>query len=573
MVKLKFQLLLNFFFIILPNFVFAQDATLQESVKSKSIPESMMGIILNIFKEDVTALYLAGSMVIIAIILIIDYRQSVSVPVIKDLKNINKLFSKTYNSETFSENIESIKESLQSPEFYNIKPVWFEFNETLTTQKNSEGRIIWFNTKRPEEYFTPKSVTRNRGNFNSIEAWGSFFVGAGLLFTFLGLVAALDQASTAISAAKEDTARVLQALRLMLEISAFKFMTSVAGIFCSIMITAYARSSQNQILGILNKFNDQLERCLTFMPIEQLQLRTIEAIEKMSVSVSEGVSQGVQNIAGNELRDFATALGSISESLSRSKTDIKGISKIYSDEMEKIKSSLDSALGSVSQELENWTLEMNNVLKSNLTDTNDVLLNFVENLDNAVEMSEKAATNFNSEIVMTINDAAKSLGKNVTDLSKGIDKRVDSADDYMNRINDASSKLIADTDKVTDALQELVNKLSSGDNSFSKSMEQFEKKIDDLSNNFSNTVKSIERVSQSFEKELSKLQNKDNDVRQQLQTAVSQFSSSVSDSVQNFSDLKKEINSTFDPLKQSVEELSENIKKSSKGSRLFFWKK
>ena len=38
-------------------------------------------------------------------------------------------------------------------------------------------------------------------------------------------------------------------------------------------------------------------------------------------------------------------------------------------------------------------------------------------------------------------------------------------------------------------------------------------------------------------------------------------------------DLKKEINSTFDPLKQSVEELSENIKNSSKVSRLFFWKK
>ena len=38
-------------------------------------------------------------------------------------------------------------------------------------------------------------------------------------------------------------------------------------------------------------------------------------------------------------------------------------------------------------------------------------------------------------------------------------------------------------------------------------------------------------------------------------------------------DLKQEINTTFDPLKQSVEELSENIKNSSKGSRLFFWKK
>ena len=94
-----------------------------------------------------------------------------------------------------------------------------------------------------------------------------------------------------------------------------------------------------------------------------------------------------------------------------------------------------------------------------------------------------------------------------------------------------------------------------------------------MSNNFSNTVKSIEKVSKSFERELSKLQDKDNNVRLQLQTAVSQFSSSVSDSVNNFSNLKNEINSSFDPLKQSVEELSENLKKSSKGSRLFFWKK
>ena len=538
-----------------------------------SMTSYVMETILSIFRDDNTALIIAASMVVLAIFLIIDYRQRIASPVMKDLQNINSLFSKTYSSETFSENIDNIKEKLQEPQYYNIRPVWYEFNETLTNQMDKEGRLVWFNTKRPEEYFTPNSITRNRGNFNSIESLGNFFVGAGLLFTFLGLVAALDQASMAITEAKQNTEEVLKALQLMLQISAFKFMTSVSGIFCSIMITGYARSSQNQIIGNLNKFNDQIERCLTFMPIEQLQLRTIEAIEKMSVSVSEGVSKGVQNIAGNELRDFATALGSISESLSRSKTDIKGISKIYSEEMEKIKTSLDSALGSVSKELEQWTLEMNDVLKANLSSTNNVLVNFVENLDNAVAMSEKAATNFNSEIVVTINEAAKSLGNNVTELWKGIDKRVDGADDYMERINEASSKLIADTDKVTDALEVLVNKLSSGDNSFSKSMDQFENKIDELSNNFADSVKSIDKVSKNFETKISALQNTDNDVRLQLQTAVSQFSSSVSDTVKNFSNLKQEIKSSFDPLKQSVEELSENIKKSSTGSRFFFWKK
>ena len=565
---MKKLLIIKFFILIFPNFAFAQGKE-----KDVGITSYVMETILGIFRDDNTALIIAASMVVLAIFLIIDYRQRIASPVMEDIQNINNLFSKTYNSETFSENIEGIKEKLQEPQYYNIRPVWIEFNETLTNQTDKEGRLVWFNTKRPEEYFTPNSITRNRGNFNSIESLGNFFVGAGLLFTFLGLVAALDQASMAITEAKQNTEEVLKALQLMLQISAFKFMTSVSGIFCSIMITSYARSSQNQIIGSLNKFNDQLERCLTFMPIEQLQLRTIEAIEKMSVSVSEGVSKGVQNIAGNELRDFATALGSISESLSRSKTDIKGIGKIYYEEMEKIKTSLNSALGSVSKELERWTLEMNDVLKANLSETNNVLVNFVENLDNAVEMSEKAATNFNSEIVVTINEAAKSLGNNVTELWKGIDKRVDGADDYMERINEASSKLIADTDKVTDALEVLVNKLSSGDNSFSKSMDQFENKIDELSNNFAETVKSIDKVSKNFETKISELQNTDNDVRLQLQTSVSQFSLSVSDTVKNFSNLKQEIKSTFDPLKTSVEELSDNIKKSSTGSRFFFWKK
>ena len=564
---MKFIFTINFSIFLFSKKAFAQNND------DMSMTSYVMETILSIFRDDNTALIIAASMVVLAIFLIIDYRQRIASPVMKDLQNINSLFSKTYSSETFSENIDNIKEKLQEPQYYNIRPVWYEFNETLTNQMDKEGRLVWFNTKRPEEYFTPNSITRNRGNFNSIESLGNFFVGAGLLFTFLGLVAALDQASMAITEAKQNTEEVLKALQLMLQISAFKFMTSVSGIFCSIMITGYARSSQNQIIGNLNKFNDQIERCLTFMPIEQLQLRTIEAIEKMSVSVSEGVSKGVQNIAGNELRDFATALGSISESLSRSKTDIKGISKIYSEEMEKIKTSLDSALGSVSKELEQWTLEMNDVLKANLSSTNNVLVNFVENLDNAVAMSEKAATNFNSEIVVTINEAAKSLGNNVTELWKGIDKRVDGADDYMERINEASSKLIADTDKVTDALEVLVNKLSSGDNSFSKSMDQFENKIDELSNNFADSVKSIDKVSKNFETKISALQNTDNDVRLQLQTAVSQFSSSVSDTVKNFSNLKQEIKSSFDPLKQSVEELSENIKKSSTGSRFFFWKK
>ena len=57
--------------------------------------------------------------------------------------------------------------------------------------------------------------------------------------------------------------------------------------------------------------------------------------------------------------------------------------------MGNIKKSLEKALGNISTELENWTLEMNNVLKANLDNTNDVLINFVDNLDNLYKCLKK----------------------------------------------------------------------------------------------------------------------------------------------------------------------------------------
>ena len=169
---MKFILTINFLIFLFSKKAFAQNND------DMSMTSYVMETILGIFRDDNTALMIAGAMIVLALFLIIDYRQRISLPVIKDLKNINNLFSKTYNSESFSENIDDIKEKLQAPEFHNIRPVWFEFNETLTNQTDKEGRLVWFNTKRPEEYFTPTSITRNRGNFNSIESLGNFFVGS-----------------------------------------------------------------------------------------------------------------------------------------------------------------------------------------------------------------------------------------------------------------------------------------------------------------------------------------------------------------------------------------------------------
>ena len=93
-ISLKFSLFLNVFLFVLPNLAFSQEINNKEIAEQRGIANYLIDLLLSIFRNDNTALFLAGIMIILSIILIIDYRQRISAPVINDLKNINNLFSK-----------------------------------------------------------------------------------------------------------------------------------------------------------------------------------------------------------------------------------------------------------------------------------------------------------------------------------------------------------------------------------------------------------------------------------------------------------------------------------------------
>ena len=74
---------------------------------------SIIDIILNIFRADNTHIYIFWGMIISAFILMIDYRFRVFSPVKRDLKRLKSFFSKTVDSESFSEHIEDINPVLK----------------------------------------------------------------------------------------------------------------------------------------------------------------------------------------------------------------------------------------------------------------------------------------------------------------------------------------------------------------------------------------------------------------------------------------------------------------------------
>lgn len=115
-----------------------------------------------------------------------------------------------------------------------------------------------------------------------LEWWANILVAVGLVITFLGIVAALSQATSAIAAAGAHGAGVEQALLGLLAIAATKFWTSIAGVLGSILLRLLARLRRRRIEGLQADLFQALDASVDFSPPERVmfdQLAVLRRIE------------------------------------------------------------------------------------------------------------------------------------------------------------------------------------------------------------------------------------------------------------------------------------------------------
>jgi hypothetical protein len=130
---------------------------------------------------------------------------------------------------------------------------WNEYRECL---KEESDRILY--PRRPEEYFGLHAIDSASFPARFFAAAHGYFVGIGLLCTFIGLVAALKFAAAGV--ASSDIAVAKEALNSLLSAASFKFMTSIAGLGCSLVLSVAARSMTYTIEGAALGLASDLER-------------------------------------------------------------------------------------------------------------------------------------------------------------------------------------------------------------------------------------------------------------------------------------------------------------------------
>jgi hypothetical protein len=138
-----------------------------------------------------------------------------------------------------------------------FRDAWHLYRSTFT--EGAGGKVD--SPYPPAQYFNLQMLERHGMRLRFFLGLPNDFVGLGLVFTFLGLVAGLYFASRSMMSADISEART--ALTELLHAATFKFLTSIVGIGISLVMSAAQRILMEKILGRLGELQFLIEERLS----------------------------------------------------------------------------------------------------------------------------------------------------------------------------------------------------------------------------------------------------------------------------------------------------------------------
>ena len=164
-----------------------------------------------------------------------------------------------------------------------------EFDETVVPD-DIDGPLRLRNSIRPANFLNIEDLEFGSSFYRILP---NLFVSTGLFLTFLGLVAALHQFSQSMNI---GTGGMDQAMQGFMQIASAKFVMSLAGLFCSILLTMLLRARQNEINAALNHLCSGIERRLVFVSLEDIGFRQLRAATEQRKQLQEMATRMVADL-------------------------------------------------------------------------------------------------------------------------------------------------------------------------------------------------------------------------------------------------------------------------------------
>ena len=243
---------------------------------------------LDIFRSETFAPDMSLAMTLSALMLALYFR-FFRVGSACDALNIRANFlRKCTNNRIFADNFYEFDLLMKEGPF--LEHGWNEFVETCLVRDPHLRSDIEI-TVRPADFININDAEHSGLKIKWFHELSGVYVGVGLLFTFAGLVAALYFSSAAINAVINTAAMpdggghdsdVQRALAQLLNTATFKFLTSIAGLGCSIVLAYLDGRWRAKIQRGFDDLCRELERCTVMVTPESIAERQYKVLGEIA---------------------------------------------------------------------------------------------------------------------------------------------------------------------------------------------------------------------------------------------------------------------------------------------------
>jgi len=393
----------------------------------------------------------------------------------------------------------------------------------------------------------------------------NYFVGVGLLFTFIGLVVALDSASGVIgTGANVDETQ--QALGDLLNAATFKFFTSIAGIFCSLMIGVFLKRFIYKVEKGFMGLSDEIEEKLLWVSPQSIAISQLKELEKQSTEL-----QYFNQEFGMQLSDrLAQVLENTFEPLTEAMQKMSG--NVDSIQMDSINSALENVNKGISEaagnEMEAIVKAMKDVRTSLETTTTDLraqMGDVGENFGKKIEKSAETLDPFTSQM-SRFNDNIEQFSSHINDQKNAMDGVVEKINDAAVSIDMASKGMrnagdpvVKTADKMSKAAEKLVLAMNS--------VESIQGSLSNMTENFANSSDTLQEVWEKYESRFGDVDESLKKIVKELIEGTSAHQKDIQDFVmsldRSFKDAISSLSGGIGELSETMEELGQIKKRDS----------
>ena len=482
--------------------------------------------LFELFTEDKQfPLVLSAAIWAVAFVLLVAYPLLVVAPQSVSLRRLRAVVERCPDERAFAGRFHEISQRLAADRL--IGHAWKEFQETLV--KPGDQVDVVQNTTRPQSFINFSCAQNASTALRIMPHLPNYFVGVGLLLTFVGLVAALDSASGSIQGPVKEAQ---DGLSKLLNAATVKFWTSIAGLMSSIVLSFFFRLYSLFLEGEFGSLCHALERRMEFATPQRIFVDVRDTIQeqlaetkKINTEVAMSIADGV----GQQFRDHVPGM----------------LTAAVKPLVDAVQESSDRVREGATEGLEELVNRFARTLEGSTSQHLDSMSATLQHLTQSLETTQGSINSSGDEFARRMTEGSERLDASVDGVKSALDQVGKSLILLHRQLERQGSELSA----VSERSREVARSMENAANSINAGLEPFQQVGQSLSESTSRLERSTVAMAERIDSAVSAVGSVSGEL-----TAVSQALQSAWESYrERFEGVDEDLEQAFTQLQQAVE--------------------